>query len=77
MKIIKDLTVKVTYRVSLDNVEVPDEVYDALSECYDDGVDISPNSMTDEDEIAANWLDDNIKESDSTDWEYEIEEFQD
>lgn len=27
MKTIKDLTIKVTYRVGLGNVEVPDEVY--------------------------------------------------
>lgn len=37
MKVIKDLTVEVTYRVSLGNIEVSDEVYDALSQCYDDG----------------------------------------
>lgn len=31
MKIIKNLTVNVTYRVKLDNVEVPDDVYDSLA----------------------------------------------
>lgn len=30
MKIIKNLTVKMTYRVGLGNVEVPDDVYDFL-----------------------------------------------
>lgn len=37
MKTIKDLTIKVTYRVGLGNVKVPDQVYNALSECYDRG----------------------------------------
>lgn len=37
MKIIKNLTVNVTYRVELDNVEVPDDVYDSLANCYDWG----------------------------------------
>lgn len=76
MKVIKGLTVEVTYRVSLGNVEVSDEVYDALSRCYDDGGDVSPLGMTDEEVIAAEWLNDNISESDATDWEYEIEDFQ-
>lgn len=37
MKIIKNLTVKMTYRVGLGNVEVPDDVYDSLVKCYDEG----------------------------------------
>lgn len=32
MKTIKDLTIKVTYRVGLGDVEVSDEVYNALGE---------------------------------------------
>lgn len=75
MKTIKDLTVTVTYRVKLDNVEVSDEVYDALSQCYDDGGDVSPMGMTDEEAIAAEWLNDNILASDAMDWEFEIEDF--
>ena len=31
MKKIKDLTIKVTYRVGLSDVEVPDKVYDELA----------------------------------------------
>ena len=29
-----------TYRVGLGNVEVPDDVYDSLSKCYDEGGDV-------------------------------------
>lgn len=75
MKTIKDLTIKVTYIVGLDNVEVSDEVYDALSQCYYNGGDVSPNGMTGEEAIAAEWLNDNIRESDAMDWEYEINDF--
>lgn len=80
MKTIKDLTIKVTYRVGLGNVEVPDEVYNALGECYDRGGDVP---MPDECSIngqpelveAAEWLTDNIRQNDAMDWEFEIEDF--
>ena len=35
MKKIKDLTIKVTYRVGLSDVEVPDKVYDELAKAND------------------------------------------
>ena len=31
---VKDLTVKVTYRVGLGDVEMPQEVYDQINEAY-------------------------------------------
>lgn len=77
MKKIKELKIKTTYTVVLCDIEVSDEVYEILSECYDYGGDVSPNSMNNEEEIAANWLNDKIQESDAMDWEYEIEDFQD
>lgn len=40
MKNIKHLTIKVTYRVGLGNVEVPDEVYNELAKAYDEGGDV-------------------------------------
>ena len=49
MKIIKNLTVNVTYRVELDNVEVPDDVYDSLANCYDWGGVVPNPSESDED----------------------------
>lgn len=75
MKTIEDLTVKVIYTVVLSYVEVPERVYDALAQCYDEGGVVSQNNMTDEEAIAAEWLNDNIKESDAMEWEYEIHDF--
>ena len=43
MKTIKDLQVKITYTVGLNNVEVSDEMYDALAEIYDDKNGFVPN----------------------------------
>lgn len=81
MKTIEDLTVKVTYTVGLCNVEVPDNVYDALTQCYDEGGEVP---MPDECHFcgnkelgcAAEWLSDNIKEADAMDWEFEITELE-
>lgn len=66
--------VKVTYTVSLSDVEVPDEVFDELAKAYDEGGDI-PEWDT-ELENANEWLSDNIRQEDTTDWEYEIEYFE-
>lgn len=77
MKIIKNLTVKMTYRVGLGNVEVPDDVYDSLAKCYDEGGDVPMPNESDEDSAeASEWLSDNIREADAMDWEYEIEDFE-
>jgi len=77
MKIIKNLTVKMTYRVGLGNVEVPDDVYDSLVKCYDEGGDVPIPNKSDEDSAeASEWLSDNIREADAMDWEYEIEDFE-
>ena len=81
MKTIKDLTIKVTYTVGLCDVEMPDNVYDALSQFYDEGGEVP---MPDEcfirggEELrcAAEWILDNIQEADAMDWEYEITEFE-
>lgn len=74
MKKIKDLMVKVTYTVSLSDIEVPDEVFDELAKAYDEGGDMP--EWDDELENANEWLSDNIKQEDATDWEYEIENFE-
>ena len=66
MKIIKNLTVNVTYRVGLDNVEVPDDVY---------GVVPNPSESDEDSAKASEWLSDNIREADAMDWEYDIEDF--
>lgn len=75
MKKIKDLTIKVTYRVGLSDVEVPDKVYDELAKAYDEGGDVP--EWDDELENANEWLLDNIRQEDAMDWEFEIDDFQD
>lgn len=68
MKTIKNLTVTVTYTVGLEDIEVPEEVYDDLIENYDSGAWEVP-----EDSIATEWLADNIIEKDAMSWSYEID----
>lgn len=69
METIKNLTVTVTYTVGLGNIKVPEEVYDNLKEAYD-----NESWEVPEDSIAAEWLADNIKEKDSMNWSYEIDD---
>lgn len=72
MKTIKDLDVKVTYRVGLGNVEVSDKVFKQLNEIADKGIELDGTGI---DYPEANeWLRDNIKESDCCYLEYEISE---
>lgn len=72
MKKVKELTVKVTYRVGLGDVEMPKKVYKQLAEAYDNGDEIDSSGM--EYAEAAEWLSNNIKEADCMDWEAELEE---
>lgn len=76
MKTIKNLTVKMTYYVGLSHVQVSDEIYEALSKCYDNGREINLDSFDNEDQIASEWLQDHICEADAMDWEYDIEDFE-
>lgn len=71
MKAIKNLTVTVTYTVGLEDIEVPEEVYDDLIENYDNGVWEVP-----EDSIAAERLANNIVEKDAMNWSYEIDDLE-
>lgn len=70
MKTIKDLSVKVTYKVGLGDVEVSNEVFEQLQEIADSEMEIDGMSM--EFPEALDWLRDNIKERDCCDLEYEI-----
>ena len=67
MKTIKDLDVKVTYRVGLGDVKVPDKVFKQLTEIAEKGIELDGAE-------ANEWLRDNIKERDCYDLEYEITE---
>ena len=71
MKIVKDITVKVTYQVGLHNLGVTNEVYKALKECYENGDTID---LIDHGKLR-DWLALNIQEMDCCEWEAEIQEF--
>ena len=77
MKRIKDLTVTVTYTVSLSDVEVSEKVFDALNALADRGSVHCDFAGRDEQiGTAFEWLGDNINENDACGWEYEIEEME-
>ena len=69
MKPIKDLNVKVTYRVGLGDVEFPPKVFKQLTEIAEKGVEL--NDMENDYPEALEWLRDNIK---GCDLEYEVTE---
>ena len=81
MKTIKELTVTVTYRVSINDLEVPDNVYGGLCLIYDNGGHVSDGTIlyAREDEVkdAYDYLAENIKEDDGFDFEYELLDMQD
>ena len=70
MKAIKDLTVTVTYTVGFTNVEVPDDVYDGLMN--GDEFNSGDLDMSDEENAAMGWLQDNIHERDAMEFGFEI-----
>ncbi|VDR36382.1 Uncharacterised protein [Alistipes sp. cv1] len=72
MKKIKNIRVKVTYEVGLNDIEVNSRTYDALICLFDssDKVDWLPKTKTKED--AFEWLNANIREDDCCELEYDI-----
>lgn len=76
MKKIEDITVKVTYTVSLSDIEVSDDLYEAICNSYDNGYKLGSDVDYEEKDAnrATDWISSNIKESDAMDWEYEIED---
>lgn len=73
MKTIKDLTVRVKYTVGLGDVEVSDEVYEALQNLADRG-EMNCDFVDDKQvETAFEWLSDHIHEDDAIDWNYEVD----
>lgn len=76
MKTINDITVKVTYTVSLGSIEVDDKIYKAICNSYDNNLQLGSDCFIDEIDAVktSEWLDNHIRESDAMDWEYEIED---
>lgn len=72
MRTIKNLYVKVTYTVGLEDVEVSDEVFEQLDKMADYGFSVEDCESSKYPE-AFDWLSDNIRERDALDWAYEVE----
>lgn len=72
MKTIKNLYVKVTYTVGLEDVEVSDEVFEQLDKMADYGFYVEDCESSKYPE-AFDWLAYNIRERDALDWAYEVE----
>lgn len=72
MRTIKNLYVKVTYTVGLEDVEVSDEVFEQLDKMADYGFSVEDCESSKYPE-AFDWLSDNIRERDAMDWAYEVE----
>ena len=71
MKIIKDLSVTVTYTVGIGDVEVPDKVFEQLDKMAKYGITIGLGD-SEKYEKAFEWLMNNIREDDAMEWEYEV-----
>ena len=72
MRTIKNLYVKVTYTVGLEDVEVSDEVFEQLEQMADYGFSVEDCESSKYPE-AFDWLAYNIRENDAMDWAYEVE----
>jgi hypothetical protein len=72
--IVEDLTIKVTYKVGLGNIEMPEEVYKQLWIASEKWAEIDPTMLQKDYREAADWLHENIKEADCMDWVAEVED---
>ena len=71
-----NITVTVTYQVCLRNVKVKDDLYEALSEMYDQGQEASMMDDPVQVSLVCDFFRENIKEHDSLfGSEYEINDF--
>ena len=71
---VDDLSIKVTYNVGLGNVKMPKKVYKQLLLAAEKFKEIDPTLLEDDFRAAADWLRENIKESDCMDWVAEVDE---
>lgn len=76
MKTIKNIDVRVTYNVALSDIEVPDDVYDALMNKEGDEIDGDNYNLTDEELKVEEWLCHHISESDAYKWRHRIDEIE-
>lgn len=72
MKKVNQLTVKVTYKVGLGDLEMTKYIYNKLLYACENFKPIDGGSIGNAD--ASEWLGNNIKERDAMEWSFEIEE---
>jgi len=72
MKRINNLTVKVTYTVSLSDIDVSDEVLKSMNAIFDDGGEVDVDSAYHY--AASDWLSGKINERDAYEWTTTIED---
>lgn len=75
MKKIENLEVTVTYYAGYCDIEVPDDIYDALMNLQGP-VSCGDTRLTDEERKALEWLAENVKDSDANNWEVEIDDIE-
>ncbi len=69
---VKKLSVSVTYKVGLGNVEMPEDVKEQLIQAAENCDEIEMNGMQEYPE-AFEWLSNNVREADCFSWVAEIE----
>ncbi|MDM1551535.1 hypothetical protein [Empedobacter falsenii] len=74
MKILNEITVKVTYEVTLGGLEVPSDIFEKLEEIYDRGGDVNMSKLERNSPEVLEFLNENFKEDDACDWSYTIDE---
>lgn len=74
MKRIRSISVSVTYSVTLGDIEVSDDIYEALIDCEMKELDCNDCNLTELEEKTQEWLANNIHESDAYNWSFEIED---
>lgn len=72
MKTINNLWVEVTYKVGLGDVQVSDEVYDALVNSEAITLEDDNPYLSKEENVALDWLVNNIKEDDCCEIKFEV-----
>lgn len=75
MKRIENLEVTVTYHAGYCDIEVPDDIYNALMNLQGP-VSCGDTRLTDEERKALEWLAENVKDSDANNWEVEIDDIE-
>jgi len=74
MKKINEITVKVTYEVTLSDLEVTNNIFNELEKIYERGGDVNGSKLEFNSPEVLEFLNENFKEDDACDWSYTIDE---